>query len=127
VAAAVTAATTPVPTPIAASSLLGQWSFRAETGERDIEGTLRFEREGNGISGLYVSPAGSATLLSNLQVSGNRISWDLVTPRTTWHLRGTFSDTWMNGTFQTTTRTVQWTATKESGAAAPQPTEPPRP
>ena len=126
-ATAITAATSPVPTTVYAASLLGEWRFRAETGERDIEGTLRFEREGTELTGLYVSPNGAATLLSNLQVSDNRISWDLVTPRTTWHLKGTFSDTWMNGTFQTTTRTVQWTATKQSGAAGPSPTAPPRP
>ena len=71
--------------------------------------------------GLYVSPNGTATLLTNLEVTGNRIAWNLVTPRATWHLRGTFTDTWMNGTFQTATRTVQWTATKQSGAAATTP------
>jgi len=84
-------------------------------------GTLRFLRREGELVGLYVSPNGPATLLSNLQVAGSRISWDLVTPRTTWHLRGTFTDAWMNGTFQTTTRTVQWTATK-SDAAGPLPT-----
>jgi hypothetical protein len=72
--------------------------------------------------GLYVSPNGAATMLTNLQVSGNRIAWELVTPRTTWNLKGTFTDDWMNGTFQTTARTVQWTAMKQGAPAETTPT-----
>jgi hypothetical protein len=115
-----------VPTAVFDSSvLLGDWRFRAETGERDIEGLLRFRLEGGALVGLYVSPSGAATMLSNLQVSGNRIAWELVTPRTTWNLKGTFTEDWMNGTFQTTARTVQWTATKQGAPAATTPTTAP--
>ncbi|MFN2387866.1 MAG: hypothetical protein ABR576_16560 [Thermoanaerobaculia bacterium] len=122
-AAAATTPATLVPTPVFDSAaLLGDWRFRAETGERDIEGLLRFRLEGDALVGLYVSPNGAATRLTNLEVSGNRIAWELVTPRTTWNLRGTFTEDWMNGTFQTTARTVQWTATKQSGPAATPPT-----
>jgi hypothetical protein len=116
-----------VPTAVFDSStLLGEWRFRAETGERDIEGLLRFRLEEGALVGLYVSPSGAATMLTNLQVSGNRIAWELVTPRTTWNLKGTYTDTWMNGTFQTTSRTVQWTATKQSGSTPTTPTNGPR-
>jgi hypothetical protein len=120
--AAAVASPTPDYRPIPNSALIGDWSFRAETGERDILGTLRFRREGNAMVGQYISPNGQATLLANLDVLGNRISWDLVTPRTTWHMRGTFSENWMNGTFQTATQTIQWTATKDGGAPGPTPT-----
>jgi hypothetical protein len=116
-----------VPTPASGSSLIGDWRFRAETGERDIGGILQFRLEDGELVGSYISPSGSPTLLSDLQVLGNRISWNLATPRTTWQLKGTFTDTWMNGTFQTTTRTVQWTATKVSGAATTTPTPSPGP
>ena len=130
-AAAASAGATPpalVSTPVFdASALLGEWRFRAETGERDIEGLIRFGTEENELVGLYISPNGAATLLTNLEVSGNRIGWDLVTPRATWRLRGTFTDSWMNGTFQTVSRTVQWTATKQSGASPTTPTITPAP
>lgn len=108
----------------ALSNLVGDWQFQAETGERDIVGTLRFAMEGPELTGVYIGPRGNATALANLRVEGTRISWDLVSARGTWQLQGTVQGSSMNGTFQTITRTVTWSAFKEGSAATPVPTAP---
>jgi len=136
----VTASSTPVPlaaTPVApaqtatslssaVSSLLGDWSFQAETGERDIAGALRFQVEGAELAGLFIGQRGNATALANLRLAGNQISWDLVAVRGTYHLEGTVSGSSMSGTFRTITRTVNWTAVKEGATALPAATPTPR-
>jgi hypothetical protein len=56
---------------------------------------------------------GNATELSNLRAAGNRISFDLVTPRAVWHLEGTLARDSIEGTFQTAERTIRWTAARK--------------
>jgi hypothetical protein len=59
-----------------------------------------------------VGTRGNATALSNLRVTGSRISFDLVAPAAIWHLEGTLSGDRIEGTFQTAERTIRWTATR---------------
>ena len=96
----------------AASPLQGRWSFRGETGERPLIGTLVFEMEATGLGGAYLAPNGKATRMADLRLSGNRIAFDIVGPASTWHLEGTVSGDRISGTFQTLQRTVPWTAVK---------------
>jgi hypothetical protein len=56
---------------------------------------------------------GNATELSNLRVTGIRISFDLVAPRAVWHLEGALSGDRLEGTFQTAERTIRWTAVRK--------------
>lgn len=105
---------------------MGDWRFQAETGERDIVGTLRFLLEGAELAGVYIGPRGNATALANLKLDGNRISWDLVSARGTWQLQGTVQASSMNGTFQTITRTVTWSAFKDGSPAPPAASPTPR-
>lgn len=111
---------------MAVSELLGDWRFQAETGERDVVGTLRFSLEASELTGLYISPQGNATKLVNLKLDGNRISWELVSARGTWELQGTVQGSSMNGTFQTITRTITWSAFKDGAAATPAASPTPR-
>jgi hypothetical protein len=106
------APTAPTATPAAEPSFLGEWDFRADAGTGVIAGTLRFRSDPAGLAGVYVGMRGNATELSNLRVTGNRISFDLVAPRAIWHLDGTLSGDRLEGTFQTAERTIRWTATR---------------
>ena len=103
---------------------MGQWSFRAETGDRPILGSLAFRMEGAELAGAYVAPNGKATRLSNLTSAGGRIAFDIVGPLGTWHLVGAVAADRMAGTFETVTRTVSWTATR---AGSPPRSRTPRP
>jgi hypothetical protein len=103
----------PVTAVPAAVSLLGDWDFRADAGAGTIAGTLRFRPDPAGLAGIYVGVRGNATELSNLRVTGNRIAFDLVTPRAVWHLEGTLSGDRLEGTFQTAERTIRWTAARK--------------
>lgn len=96
-----------------AASLLGEWDFRADAGTGIIAGTLRFRPDPAGLAGVYVGMRGNATELSNLRVTGNRISFDLVAPRAVWHLEGTLSGDRLEGTFQTAERAIHWTAARK--------------
>ncbi len=100
------------------SSLIGEWDFRADAGQGVIAGTLRFHAEAAGIAGTYAGLRGNTTELSNLRVSGDRLSFDLVTPRVVWHLEGARSGDRINGTFQTAERTIPWSAARK-GPPAP--------
>jgi len=75
---------------------------------------------------MYIGSQGAATSLANLKLDGNRISWGLVSARGTWELQGTVQGSSMNGTFQTITRTVTWSAFKEGSAAIPAASPTPR-
>jgi hypothetical protein len=119
-------AATPAPTSVVVSDLLGDWRFQAETGERDIVGTLRFSLEASELTGKYIGAGGAATNLANLKLDGNHISWDLVSARGTWQLQGTVQGSSMNGTFQTITRTITWSAFKDGAAATPAASPTPR-
>lgn len=119
-------AETPTPISVAVSELLGDWRFQAETGERDVVGTLRFSLEASELTGLYISSQGNATKLVNLKLDGNRVSWELVSARGTWELQGTVQGSSMNGTFQTITRTITWSAFKDGAAATPAASPTPR-
>jgi hypothetical protein len=99
--------------PASASSFLGEWDFRADAGTGIIAGTLRFRPDPAGLAGVYVGMRGNATELTNLQVVGNRISFDLVAPRAVWHLEGTLAGDRLEGTFQTAERTIRWTAARK--------------
>ena len=103
----------PTATPAAAPSFLGEWDFRADAGTGIIAGTLRFRPDPAGLAGVYVGMRGNATELSNLRVTGNRIAFDLVTPRAVWHLEGGLSGDRLEGTFQTAERTIRWTAARK--------------
>ncbi len=106
--------------PAAATSWLGEWDFRADAGKGVVAGTLRFRSAGVGIAGTYVGLRGNTTELSNLSAAGDRISFDLVTPRAVWHLVGTLSGDRIEGTFQTAEHTIPWSAVRTgTGTAAP--------
>lgn len=98
--------------------LLGEWDFRADAGQGVIAGTLRFRPEPAGIAGTYAGLRGNTTELSNLRASGDRISFDLVTPRAVWHLEGALSGDRIEGTFQTAEHTIPWSASRK-GAPPP--------
>lgn len=82
--------------------------------------------EGTDLLGAYVNPAGKATRLVNLVISGDRVSFDIVGPHGSWHLTGTRAGDRIAGTFQTISRIITWTAVKE-GTAAPAPGAAPSP
>ncbi len=114
------------PPPITARSTpswIGEWDFRADAGKGIIAGSLRFREAGTGIAGTYAGLRGNTTELSNLQTAGDRISFDLVTPRAVWHLVGTLSGDRIEGTFQTAERTIPWSAARKG--TAPTPSRPP--
>jgi hypothetical protein len=56
---------------------------------------------------------GNATALSNLRVTGDRISFDLVAPGAVWHLEGALSGDRLEGTFKTAERAIRWTAARK--------------
>ena len=90
---------------------------------------MRFRSGPEGLEGTYIGLRGNATQLSNLRVSGNSLSFDLVTPRAVWHMQGTISGDKIEGTFQTAERTVPWTALRQpagSPALAPTPSRTPQ-
>src|SRR5206468_4089542 len=88
----------PSATAASAASFLGEWDFRADAGTGIIAGTLRFRPDPAGLAGIYVGMRGNATELSNLRVTGNRISFDLVAPRAVWRLEGTLAGDRLEGT-----------------------------
>ena len=103
-------------------SLSGDWAFRAAaTAGNVIAGTLRFQSAPSGLLGTYIGLRGNATQLSNLRVSGNSLSFDLVTPRAVWHMQGILSGDKIEGTFQTAERTVPWTALRQGAGISPTP------
>lgn len=75
---------------------------------------------------MYIGSGGATTNLANLKLDGNRISWDLVSARGTWELQGTVQGSSMNGTFQTITRTITWSAFKDGAGATPAASPTPR-
>jgi hypothetical protein len=70
------------------------------------------------MAGTYAGLHGNTTELSNLSTVGDRISFDLVTPRAVWHLVGTLSGDRVEGTFQTAERTISWSASRK-GTVSP--------
>jgi hypothetical protein len=82
---------------------------------------LRFKSGPEGLAGVYTGLRGNATELSNLRVSGARISFDLVTPTAVWHLDGVVSGDSIDGTFQTAERSIRWTAVRRPVTPAPSP------
>ena len=127
-AIAPSASASPVSSPSPASlALQGDWAFRAAgTGGSVIAGTLRFKSGTAGLEGTYLGLRGNATQLSSLRVSGDSLSFDLVTPRAVWHMQGTISGDKIDGTFQTAERTVPWTAVRQAAgtSATPLPRSP---
>ncbi len=117
------ASASPVSSPSPASlALQGDWAFRAAgTGGSVIAGTLRFKSGTAGLEGTYLGLRGNATQLSSLRVSGDSLSFDLVTPRAVWHMQGTISGDKIDGTFQTAERTVPWTAVRQAAGTSPTP------
>ncbi len=108
-------------TPSPTAPLIGEWEFRAEASQGVIAGSLRFRAVANGIAGTYAGLRGNTTELSNLRAAGDRISFDLVAPRSVWHLEGTMSGDRIEGTFQTAEHTIPWSAVRK-GVASPSPT-----
>jgi hypothetical protein len=76
-----------------------------------------------GIAGTYAGLRGNTTELSNLSTTGNRISFDLVTPTAIWHLEGALAGDRIEGTFLTAERTIPWSASRK-GTPAPALTPP---
>jgi hypothetical protein len=108
-----------------AASWIGEWNFRADTGQGVLAGTLRFRAAGTGIAGTYAGLRGNTTELSNLSTAGGRISFDLVTPRAVWHLEGALSGDHIEGTFRTSERTIPWSADRKGTVPVPTPSRTP--
>ncbi len=93
--------------------------FRARSAEREIGGSLRFFNQRGALAGAYAAPTGRETPLTDLNVQGEKISFGIPGAVGTWQLIGVVSSDRINGTFETISGVVPWTAVRGVAPAAP--------
>ncbi|MFN2632130.1 MAG: hypothetical protein ABR610_01755 [Thermoanaerobaculia bacterium] len=120
-AAPTEAPATPAQTPSLSSPVLGSWTFRARSADREIGGGLRFFNQRSALAGAYVAPSGRETPLTGVNVQGEKISFGIPGAVGTWQLIGVLSGDRINGTFETISGIVPWTAVRGAPPASSSP------
>lgn len=74
-----------------------------------------------------MAPGGRETPLTDVNAQGEKISFGIPGAVGTWQLIGVMSGDRINGTFETISGVVPWTAIRGTGVAAPGPPSSPTP
>jgi hypothetical protein len=86
--------------PAAARALSGTWVFHMETGDHETDGKLRFTFDGFSVSGAFIGQDDEEKHLSNIQVAGGKVSWEMDGPRGTSRALGKTDQDTMKGTLK---------------------------
>jgi len=86
--------------PAAARALSGTWVFTMKDGDHETDGKLRFSFDGIAVSGAFVGQDDVERRLSNIQVAGGKVSWEMEGQRGTQRALGKADKDTMDGTLK---------------------------